>query len=70
MASTPTSRADYCRSIVRSGPFIVRDGQKHDCQSATTSGDGYYCVLLDYDETTDTFGVGYEKRIPAKFVAP
>lgn len=29
---------------------------------------GHYEILDDYDEVTDTFGIGYQKRIPANSV--
>lgn len=66
-------RRNLCKSLVRSGAVIVRDGSDHseNVNRCTVVGGecvGYYKVLIDYDETADTFCIGYRKHIPANQV--
>ena len=66
-------RRNLCKSLVRSGAVIVRDGNDHSekvnrCTVAGGECVGYYEVLIDYDEAADTFCIGYRKHIPASQV--
>lgn len=71
------AREALCRKMVRNGAHVVRDGVDHSNNASQCRVDdgnggtkcvGYYCVLSDYDAVTDTFGGGYQKRIPASQV--
>lgn len=66
----PMSRLALCKSLVKSGVRTVRDGADHSkkvnrCIVEGGKCVGYYVVLIDYDETTDTFCIGWKQRVPA-----
>lgn len=65
-----SKRLALCKSLVKSGARTVRDGADHSekvnrCIVEGGKCVGYYAVLIDYDETTDTFCVGWKQRVPA-----
>lgn len=48
----------------------MRDGADHSakanrCIVQDLGCVGYYVILSDYDAETDTFGVGWKRRVPA-----
>lgn len=52
---------------------MVRDGNDHSgkvnrCVDEDGKCVGYYAILINYDETDDTFCVGWQQRIPANQV--
>jgi hypothetical protein len=62
-------RLALCKSLVKS-VATIRDGKDHSekanrCMVITGECVGYYSVLIDYDETSDTFCVGWKQRVPA-----
>jgi hypothetical protein len=71
--SEASQRVALCQSLVRSGARVVRDGGDHSdkvnrCIAKSGECVGYYAVLIDYDEASDTFRVGWQQRIPAAWV--
>lgn len=67
-----SERTNLCKSLVKT-VSIIRDGQDHSdkanrCMVETGQCIGYYAVLIDYDEDSDTFCVGWQQRVPAAHV--
>lgn len=66
-------RLALCRSLVNSGARTVRDGADHSekanrCIVEGGKCVGYYAVLTDYEETSDTFCIGWRQRVAANQV--
>lgn len=66
-------RLTECKKLVLNGARFVLGGKEHNnlCNRALDKDGkciGYYMVLSDYDEVTDTFGGNYKQRIPANLV--
>lgn len=62
-------RLSLCKSLVKR-VATIRDGIDHSEKAnrcIVKGGEcvGYYAVLIDYDETSDTFCVGWKQRVPA-----
>lgn len=65
-----SKRLALCNSMVRSGARTVRYGADHSekvnrCIVEGGKCVGYFAVLIDYEETSDTFCIGWKQRVPA-----
>lgn len=62
-------RLTLCKSLVKT-VATIRDGRDHSDKAnrcIVKDGEcvGYYAVLTDYNESSDTFCVGWKQRVPS-----